>query len=154
MSMTTSETTEQVSKTEVFLAPVGAAPVSNPVKPAWAMRVFHAAANSAEFFDHMRAHYRESRRTPVEIQCGVRIVLSDGTAFDEGSAEIRDVSPSGALLGGLKMGKGVLPLQPFKMKLLLKGADYEGIVIEATPVRICTNGAGLGVKFDEILVSV
>src|SRR6185295_13986427 len=29
--------------------------------------VFHAAERSAEFFDHLRAHYRKSRRAPVNI---------------------------------------------------------------------------------------
>ena len=116
--------------------------------------VFHAAAKSAEFFDHLRAHYRETRRTNVEIECELRLVLADNSVFDIGSATVKNVSPSGALLSGLKLSKGALPVQFFKIMLVLKGSDYDGIGIEATPVRFVAEMAGVGVKFDEIFVTV
>ncbi|HYF47829.1 MAG TPA: hypothetical protein VEJ63_00370 [Planctomycetota bacterium] len=116
-------------------------------------QVFRAAEDSAEFFDHLRAHYRETRRTPVEIPCDVRLQLPDGSTFDSGSATVRNVSPSGALLGALNLPKKCLPTGMFKVVLVLRGGEYNGIGIEATPVRLAEAG-GLGVKFDEIFVSV
>ena len=115
--------------------------------------VFRAAAKAPEFFDHMCAHYRETRRTAVDIPCDVRVVLGDGTLFDSGSGVVRNVSPSGALLAGLRLEKGCLPIRPFRVSLFLKGSDYKGIGIEATPVRIEAETAALGVRFDEIFVT-
>ena len=115
--------------------------------------VFKAAEKSVEFFDHLRAHYRETRRTSVEIDCDLRLVLQDGTVFDSGTAVLKNLSPSGALLSGMKLKNGCLPAQAFKVVLVLKGDDYGGIGVEATPVRIVSEMAGLGVKFDEIFVS-
>jgi hypothetical protein len=116
--------------------------------------VFHAAAKSVEFFDHLRAHYRETRRTSVEIPCELKFVMNDGTVFDTGTAVVRNVSPSGALLAGFKLVKGCFPASSFKVILTLKGGDYQGVGIEATPVRIVNEISGLGVKFDEIFVAV
>ena len=115
--------------------------------------VFRAAAKTPEFFDHLCAHYRETRRTTVDIACDVRIVLADGTVFDEGAAIVRNVSPSGALVTALKLGKGCLPLKPFKVTLILKGNDYKGVGIEATAVRFVVEEAAMGLKFDEVFVT-
>ena len=116
--------------------------------------VFQAAEKSAEFFDHLRAHYRETRRTAVEIESDVQLTLPDGEVYDSGHAWVRNVSPSGALLTQLKLSKGVLPMQNFKLMLILKSDTYKGISIEATPVRLMPGVSGLGVKFDEIFVTV
>ena len=116
--------------------------------------IFKAAAKSPEFFDHLCAHYRETRRITVEIACDIRLVLSDGTLFDTGSAVVRNVSPSGALVSAIRLEKGCYPARPFKVVLILKNNEYKGINIEATPVRFTAEAAGLGVRFDEIFVNV
>ncbi|MCK6471968.1 MAG: hypothetical protein L6R28_09495 [Planctomycetes bacterium] len=116
--------------------------------------VFRAAERAAEFFDHMRTHYRESRRTPVEIETRVRLILDDGTVFDAGRAVILNISPSGALLGKLLTEKCCFPAAKFKVELVLRGGEYEGIGIEAKPVRFDAETGGLGVKFEEIFVNV
>lgn len=116
--------------------------------------VFRAAAKAPEFFDHLCAHFRETRRTAADIPCEIRLILSDGTLFDSGSGIVRNVSPSGALLESLKLEKGCLPARPFKVTLILKGDEYKGVGIEATPIRIVNETAGLGVRFDEIFVTV
>jgi hypothetical protein len=117
-------------------------------------RVFHAAENAIEFFDHLCAHFRETRRTAVEIDCDVRVQLADGSLFDKGAGVIRDVSPSGALLSALKLNNSCLPLEAFTLVLLLKSANYQGICIEATPIRFAAEPGGLGVRFNEIFVTV
>lgn len=115
--------------------------------------VFHAAERSAEFFDHLRAHYRETRRTPVEIKAEFKIVLPDMTVFDSGTAQIRNISPSGALLIDVKLPKKCYPAGSFKLEIVMKGGKYEGIGLEATPVRFEPDLNGLGVKFLEIFVA-
>lgn len=115
---------------------------------------FHAAERAAEFFDHLRVHYRETRRTDVEIPADIKVLLKDGTVFDAGTAVVLNISPSGALLGRVKLGKNSYPTGPFKLELILHGEDYDGIGIEAQPVRFEFEKGGIGVKFDEIFVSV
>lgn len=116
--------------------------------------VFRAAEKSVEFFDHMRAHYRETRRTASEIPCDIRIVLNDGSTFDTGTGVVENVSPSGALITRLKISTGCFPAGPFKLMLVLKNEEYKGILIEATPIRFAHEPAGIGVKFEEIGVQV
>lgn len=116
-------------------------------------KAFRAAEKSAEFFDHLRAHYRETRRTPVEIKTKLRLVLEDGSLFDEGEALVVNVSPSGALLSGVKFKGGKYPVEKFKLEMILEGGEYQGIGIEARPVRFVPEDSGLGVKFEEIFVS-
>ncbi len=116
--------------------------------------VFRAAEKSVEFFDHLRAHYRETRRTAVEIPCDLRIVLTDGSTFDTGTGTVENVSPSGALITRLKISTGCWPAGPFKLMLVLKNEDYKGIIVEAVPVRFAHEPAGIGVRFEEITVQV
>ena len=153
--MESSVTVENVETMPTGLQKLGApAPVDPKAAKNAARLVFRAAEQSAEFFDHLRAHYRETRRTAVEIPCDVKVLLPDGTLFDTGNATVRNVSPSGALLSSLKLEKGCFPAAGFKLQLTLKSDDYQGIGIEASPVRIISELAGLGVKFDEIFVAV
>jgi len=154
MATITSEATvaTPVSETETIALPK-AAPLSAAEGKALARTAFRAAERTAEFFDHMRAHYREARRTPVEIVADIRILLQDGTMYDSGVALIRDVSPSGALLGRVKLCKNSYPVQPFMVEVIMRGGDYEGIVIHAKPVRFECETGGLGVKFEDIIVN-
>ena len=146
-----------IETTEVIAMPAVApsAPATTTTnKAAPNRRVFSAAVNSAEFFDHLRAHFRETRRTRVDIDCDIKLVFGDGTIFDTGTALVRDFSPSGAFLTNLKTTKACLPTAQFKLLVTLKGGGYSGICIEATPVRLATDMPGLGVRFDEIVVEV
>jgi hypothetical protein len=139
---------------EAGLRTLGAENTSSRTEKASNKLVFRAAEKSIEFMDHLRAHYRETRRTAVEIPCDLQVLLPNGTLFDSGSATVRDVSPSGALIASIKLSKECFPASGFKLKLTLKGDDYKGIGIEATPVRLVTEVGGLGVRFDEIFVTV
>lgn len=115
--------------------------------------VFHAAQRSIEFFDHLRTHYREARRTSVDIPVDLKLRLADGTIFDSGTARIVNLSPSGALLTQVTLCRNCYPTQGFKLEIVMRGGEYEGIGLEARPVRFAAEG-GLGVKFEEIFVAV
>jgi hypothetical protein len=116
--------------------------------------VFNAAERAAEFFDHLRAHYRKSKRSAVDIEATIKVLLMDGTVYDEGSAGVVNVSPSGALLGRVKLPKNTWPLERFKLEVIMHGGQYEGIGIEARPVRFEHTLGGIGVSFVEIFVAV
>ncbi|HEY3321641.1 MAG TPA: PilZ domain-containing protein [Planctomycetota bacterium] len=115
--------------------------------------VFRAAEKTIEFVDHLCSHYRETRRMAVDIPCEVSLLLPDGKVFDSGTAVVRNVSPSGALLAGLSLSKSCLPVGVFRLVIKLTGGDYKGIGLEATPVRLIPEASGLGVKFDEVFVN-
>jgi hypothetical protein len=115
--------------------------------------VFQAAGRAAEFFDHLRTHYRETRRTPAEIKARIKLLLANGSVFDSGTATVKNISPSGALLSNVTLPKGCYPIGPFRMEVLMDGGDYDGIGLEAVPVRFEHQLHGLGVKFSEIFVT-
>jgi hypothetical protein len=145
-------TTSEQTRTEVLPSGLKRLGAAGPAPREGGRLVFRAAEKSVEFFDHLRAHYRETRRTAAEIPCDIRIVLADGTTYDTGTGIVRDVSPSGALIAGLKLAGGSFPAAAFKVALVLKSPEYNGIAIEASPVRFSHDPAGIGVKFDEISV--
>lgn len=100
------------------------------------------------------AHFRRARRDPCEIPCDLSIVLKGGTVFDVGTATLANLSPSGALLVDIELSGCVLPLAPFTLTLRLRGPNYEGIRIEATPIRFSEKGFSLGVRFEDMAVEL
>jgi hypothetical protein len=114
--------------------------------------VFRAAGRTEEFFDKLQAHYRECRRKDVDAQADIRIVLEDGTVFDTGTALVKNVSATGALLVDIDLEKQAYPSSAFTLEMLLTGGGYKGILFKATPVRFVPEQGGIGVRFDEIFV--
>jgi hypothetical protein len=131
-------------------------PLDAPDAPSTATpeAVFRAAARAAEFFDHLRAHCRAARRTDTSIPAKVRLVLDNGIVYDSGWVVVRNVSPTGALLADVQLPRQSYPVAPFKLEIWMQGGDYEGIGLEAVPVRFEPEVRGLGVKFLEIFVSL
>jgi len=143
--------TLQKSKTEVIRAEEVKAQKATKNTPL--PSVFQAAERAAEFFDHLRSHYRETRRSKVDIDAEIRLLMDDGSLYDEGSAKVRDISPSGALLGDIHLPKDAFPASPFRIEIVLRSGNYEGIGIHAQPVRFVQGQRGMGVKFEEIFVA-
>jgi len=113
-----------------------------------------AARMPVERSDRRIAHFREARRDDCNISCDVTIVLRSGMNYDSGTAELSNFSPNGALLTDLRLQRSSLPLAPFKLTLRLRGKDYDGIRIEATPIRLPETGFSLGVRFDDLAVEL
>jgi len=116
--------------------------------------IFHAAEESVQFADSLRAHYRASKRSDVAIQADLRLLEENGTEIDAGTATIANVSPSGALLTDIRLKKGVYPTGPFKLDIRMKSEKYDGIGVVCLPVRLVPDQQGMGVKFEEIFVSL
>lgn len=109
---------------------------------------------SGERSDRRIAHFRQARRDGCNIPCEITITLRSGMNYDVGNAELTNISPHGALLANLQLQRCSLPLAPFKLTLRLRGKDYDGIRIEATPVRLPETGYSLGVRFDDLAVEL
>ena len=126
---------------------------ANPDGPPMRRLVFRAAGRMEEFFDKLQAHYRECKRKELDATAELRIVLEDGSVFDTGTALVRNVSATGALLVKIDLAKGAYPSKSFTLELNLTSGGYQGIAFKATPVRFVPEQGGIGVKFDEIYVS-
>ena len=116
--------------------------------------VFKAATRSEEFFDHLRAHYREAKRRDVDIKAEIRLVGDKDKELDHGTARVANVSPSGALLEDIRLSKEGFPTKPFRLAITMKGGEYDGIGLTCRPVRLVPEKIGMGVAFEEIFVSV
>lgn len=104
--------------------------------------------------DSLIAHFRRARRSPCAIPCDLAVVLKGGFVFDIGVATLANFSPTGALLTDIHLQGGVLPLAPFTVTLRLRGENYDGIRIDATPQRFTETGFSIGVRFDDLAVEL
>jgi hypothetical protein len=114
--------------------------------------IFRAAARSKEFFDHLEAHYRECKRKEVDVDADVRLVLEDGSLYSQGTAKVKDVSPSGALLADLELDREGYPVGGFTIEMRMRSSNYEGIGFRCKPVRFVPEENGVGVQFQEVYV--
>ena len=81
--------------------------------------------------EHRRAFPRREVRLPVEIS----IYRRDGTLFDRGSATLRDVSLSGAVLRAVALPQDALPLRPHTIGLRLLEGPLKGTEILGRVIR-------------------
>ena len=112
-----------------------------------------ASDGTIGFFDQLQAHYRECKRKDVEIQAEIEIISEDNEFLDRGTAIIKNVSPTGALLGQVKLGQKSYPVGNFLINVRMKSGPYTGIGFRCSPVRFVPGEVGIGVKFEEIFVS-
>lgn len=115
---------------------------------------FPGKTGGARLLEHLRTHYRECRRKNVDAEVELKVVLEDTSEFDSGTARIKNISPTGALLTDVKLERGVYPVGPFSLEIGIRSGAYEGIMFRAIPVRLVPEQHGLGVKFEEIFVHV
>lgn len=115
--------------------------------------VFRSAGRTEEFFDRLQAHYRECKRKDADAETDIRLVLEDGSEYDVGTARLKNVSPTGALLVDVKLSKGSYPAGPFTIEIRLRSGPYRGIGFRAEPVRFVPDKGGIGVRFEEIFVA-
>ena len=112
------------------------------------------SGDSAEgFFDQLQAHYRECKRKAVDIEAEIEVLTEDGKPVDSGTAVIRNVSPTGALLAEVEVGQKSFPVGGFLVNVKMKSGPYAGIGFRCSPVRFVPEERGIGVKFEEIFVS-
>jgi hypothetical protein len=119
-----------------------------------ARRLSMHAISGGEFLDRLRAHYRECRRKEVDVEAEVQVYLADGTYFDKGSAKVANVSASGALLTDVHLKGESLPTGQFTMHVTMRGGQYSGVTIKCKPVRLVPDRSGVGVRLDDIFVSL
>jgi transcriptional regulator with XRE-family HTH domain len=137
-------------------------------------KVFNLAVQLGyEFSELKSAQTREHTRKPIDLPVQIIIVMvgaaTNETVWDRGQARIRDISPSGALLADVQLTKDVLPLRPFRLKLVAPpeadlpqaqgsnkktASEEQGFEISCKVVRLDSEASEgqttLGLKFETI----
>lgn len=95
------------------------------------------------------AHRRRSGRHPAAFRAELSIVLPDGRLFDQGTATIRDLSATGALIGDLALPGGTMPAEPFDISLRVLEGDLSPCEFPGRVVRLIhgEGGLALGIAF-------
>lgn len=117
-------------------------------------KVFKAAEELGYSFKQIRRPFRRKYgRVDIHADGTVVIVFQDGEVFDKGKAVIKNIGAGGALITGLSLPKGVLPLRKFSIILRVKEIrDLEDLVGECEIVRFTESEEGgsgiqIGVRF-------
>ena len=122
-------------------------------------KVFDLALKLGYDFKHLKSAQREHPRNSVDIPVKVVVVIYpspfsssrplvggegrervDEVVWDRGQARVCDIRQSGALLADLQLSKNTLPLQPFRLKLILEPAfGGAGIVMPKADPPLAEN---------------
>ena len=102
--------------------------------------VFSLAQQLGYDFSHLRRiHRRRDERKPMNLEASVRLILDDDRVFDEGVCTIRNISLAGALIGNLRLTKGILPLAHVWVQLEAKTGPLAGISLRGEMARCAYN---------------
>jgi transcriptional regulator with XRE-family HTH domain len=93
---------------------------------------------------------RASQRKKAGLPAKVALVIGTNTIYDEGYAEVDEISMSGALLKNFKTKKQCLPMDRFKVDVEMTGPKLKGFRARCKVVRFSDNENeyGLAVKFE------
>lgn len=104
-----------------------------------------------DFANLRRIHRRRYQRIPVDIPVYVRILLSDGTVFDEGKARFLDLSPISALVGNFNLHKQLIPLSPFTLEMEVLEGELAAVRVRGRIARIVMpDEMQMGVEFADL----
>ncbi len=100
-------------------------------------RVFKIARELGYDVDQLKhQHRREHRRRPADFRLELSIYLADGTLFVRGTAVMRDLSLSGALLSRMRLSAtSGIPLEPHTIGLRLLEGPLKDLELQSRPVR-------------------
>jgi len=96
-------------------------------------------------FRHERRHPRKQVSLPVDLS----LYGPDGALLQQGTAQIRDLSLSGAQLRGILLPQQVIPIGPHEIGLRVLTGILQGIELRCRTVRFLPGDLGydLGVEF-------
>lgn len=88
-----------------------------------------------DFSQLRRIHRRRYERHGIKAEARLRLILDSGQLFDEGHCTIKNISLAGALLGNLRLPRGVLPLTHVIAHLEILEKPLAGITLTGEIVR-------------------
>jgi transcriptional regulator with XRE-family HTH domain len=78
---------------------------------------------------------RAGHRRKIRATAAIRIVIGMNTLWDEGTAEIHEISPSGCVLTNFQTRKNSMPLDRFRIDLEVRDGKLAGFSARARLVR-------------------
>jgi transcriptional regulator with XRE-family HTH domain len=97
-------------------------------------------------YQHRRPHPRKEMAVPLELY----IYKADGSLFDKGSALVKDISLSGAMLTGVMLPQQSIPLRPHTIGLRLLEGPLKDVEIIGRPVRLTHSGNEINLAIEFI----
>lgn len=95
-----------------------------------------------------REHRRRDERRTTEMAVELRIYLENGRHFDLGTAILRNVSLSGALLGALVLPRKAIPVQAYMLGIRTLEGPLKDVEIVGRPVRLVHSKAGVEIAME------
>jgi len=134
--------TKHVSPSPDFLTPPVQAPAGIPKK--------HETSGDHRPapFEHHRRHERKATAIAVELS----ITLKSGQLYDFGTAILRDVSLSGALLGALVLPGKSIPVEPHTVGIRVLEGQLRNFKIVGRPVRFVHKADGIYLAIEFVKV--
>jgi transcriptional regulator with XRE-family HTH domain len=104
-------------------------------------KVFKVARELGYDFGKLKhAHRRRDARKDVAIPIELSIYLAEGRLFDQGRAEMRNVSLSGALLSAIVLTKQAIPVVPHTIGIRLLEGPLRDVEVLGRPIRLNQDG--------------
>jgi transcriptional regulator with XRE-family HTH domain len=95
-----------------------------------------------------REHRRRDERRSTEMAVELRIYLENGKHFDLGTAILRNVSLSGALLGALVLPGKAIPVEPYMLGFRTLDGPLKDVEIVGRPIRLVHSKAGVEIAME------
>jgi len=94
--------------------------------------------------EHRRVHERQASAMAVLF----RLYLENGKHFDSGTAVLRNVSLSGALLGAIVLPRKAIPVHPFLLGFHAPQGPLNDVEIVGRPVRLVHTSEGIEIAME------
>jgi hypothetical protein len=125
-----------------FLTPPAHVPPGTPPKDE------SAQVQAPGQYEHRRRHERKATSIAVELS----IYLKSGQLYDYGTAILRDVSLSGALLGAVVLPGKAIPVEPHTVGLRVLEGQLRNFKILGRPVRFVHRPEGISIAVEFVKV--
>lgn len=95
---------------------------------------------------------RSSQRLKTMLKARLKIVTGPNDVFDEGVADVDEVSASGMRIRNLRTSKSVLPIDHFRFDIRIEGPKLKGFACRARLVRFSESSEDmtLAVRYENL----
>ena len=122
-------------------------------KQATIEKVFKVAKQVGYSLDRLkRPHGRSHERRHVDFPGKLALYGLDGSLYDQGTCSVSDIALCGASLVDVHLPKGMLPVEPFTIRLQMTGKKNEIVEVRGRVVRLdhASETLRLGIAFHDV----
>lgn len=95
---------------------------------------------------------RGSIRKKVALEGEVTFVTQGAQTYDQGRADVHEISVHGMILKNLRTLRKAYPMEPFHVRVVIASPPLQGLALTCKPVRFWADGAeqGIAVRFLDV----